>query len=177
MRLFIALNTPKEIGDYFKSIQSQLDKTIAKLRLTFSFHLTLKFLDEVDDKTADRIIIKLDSIKSMPFVLKTENIGVFPNSNYIRVVWVGLSKNHELISLQKNIDNVLEEFNFKKDFDFHPHITLARVSLVSDKERFSESIEKIKIEENSFEVKKFVLYESDLTREGPIYKIKKEFYF
>jgi 2'-5' RNA ligase len=177
MRLFVAIDTPKELGDYFKSLQTQLDKASAKLRLTSSFHLTLKFLGDIDEKTAEKIIRRLEKIKSNPFILKTENIGVFPNSNYVRVVWVGLSKNQELISLQKNIDNVLEEFNFKKDFDFHPHITLARVGFVSDNTKFNESIKKIKIGEKSFEVKNFILYESNLTPKGPIYKIKKEFCF
>ena len=175
MRLFIAIDPSIEVQEYIKIIQTKLDKDLAKLRLTSSFHLTLKFLGDVNEELSEKIIEKLGSVKYEKFELKTSNKGVFPNKNYIRVVWLGLQENLILNKLQNNIENALKEFKFKKDFKFHPHFTLARVSFVKDKQNFNESLQKIKTEEKSFPVKKFILYESTLTKQGPIYKTLKTF--
>jgi len=175
MRLFIAIDVSKEVQEYIKIIQGKLDKDLAKLRLTSSFHLTLKFLGDVNEELSERIIEKLSSVKYEKFELKTSNIGVFPNKNYIRVVWLGLQENLILNKLQNDIENSLKEFKFKKDFKFHSHITLARVSFIKDKEKFNEFLNKIKTEEKSFPVNSFILYESTLTKQGPIYNKLKDF--
>ena len=73
-----------------------------------------------------------------------------------------------------DIETALKKFRFKKDFKFHPHITLARVSFVKDKEKFQELL-KIKTEEKSFSVNKFTLYKSELTPVGPIYTKLQDF--
>ena len=173
MRVFIAIDPSIEVQEYIKSVQNGLDDTLVKLRLTSSFHLTLKFLGDV--KQPKEIIEKLSSVKFDKFELKTSNIGVFPNQNYIRVIWLGLQENLTLNKLQNDIENSLKEFKFKKDFKFHPHFTLARVSFVKDKVKFKDSLKKIKSEEKSFPVNKFILYESKLTKQGPVYKTLKTF--
>ena len=175
MRLFIAIDVSKEVQEYIRIIQGKLDKDLAKLRLTPSFHLTLKFLGDVNEGLSEKIIENLKKIKFDKFELKTSNIGVFPNKNYIRVIWLGLQESLALNKLQNDIENSLKEFRFKKDFKFHPHFTLARVSFVKDKVKFKDSLKKIKTEEKSFPVSKFYLYQSILTKEGPIYTKLKDF--
>jgi 2'-5' RNA ligase len=95
---------------------------------------------------------------------------VFPSESYIRVVWIGLKGDGFLKKLQKEIEKKLEEFHFRKDFEFLPHLTLARVKFVSDKDRFISSLKKIEVEEKELEVKEFKLIKSTLTREGPVYE-------
>jgi len=172
MRLFIAIDSSKEIQDYLLEIQNKLDTQNANLRAVKSFHLTLKFLGDV--KNPEDIIKKLKQIKFKKFDLTLSTLGVFPNENHIRVVWLGLNESEELINLYQDIENTLEQFKFKKDFKFHPHFTLARVSFVKDKTKFNQNLEKINIEEKTFSVNDFVLYESTLTPTGPIYKIRKK---
>ena len=53
-------------------------------------HLTLKFLGEVQPNTEGNIKEILRTVKFKPFSVNLDSIGVFPNENYIRVVWVGL---------------------------------------------------------------------------------------
>ena len=165
MRLFIAIDLDQE--DYFKKIQEQIP--VAKAAYPKSFHLTLKFLGETDKK--EEIIQKLEKIKFKPFKLETTHIGVFPSENYIKVVWIGLEENKVLMKLQEDVEKALAEFNFKKDFDFHPHITLARIKFIKQEEKhdFVEKLKQIKFEKKEFEVKEFKLIKSELTREGPVY--------
>ncbi|GAI74591.1 unnamed protein product, partial [marine sediment metagenome] len=70
----------------------------------------------------------------------------------------------------ENIENTLKEFNFKKDFKFHAHITLARVKYVDDKEKFIKNIKDLKVEEKTIEIKDFRLVKSTLTPKGPVYE-------
>jgi 2'-5' RNA ligase len=175
MRLFIAIDLPEEIINYICPIQDSLDKSSAKLTLSKSSHLTLKFLEEVDENKVNSIVKSLDEVKFKKFSLETTSIGIFKNWNYINVIWLGLKESTELKQLHEDIEKSLSEFDFKNDFDFHPHITLARVSYVSDKEALKKNIESIKTEEKVFEIKEFALYKSALTPKGPIYTKIKEF--
>ncbi|MBW2977473.1 RNA 2',3'-cyclic phosphodiesterase [Candidatus Woesearchaeota archaeon] len=171
MRLFVAIDLDQE--DYFKKIQEQIPETKATYPKTY--HLTLKFLGEIDKQ--QEITKAIENIKFKPFKLKTTHIGVFPSENYIKVVWLGLEDNNDLKKLQQDIEKSLESFNFKKDFDFHPHITLARIKFIKqeEKQNFIEKLKQIKFEQKEFEVKEFKLIKSELTSEGPVYEDIKTF--
>ncbi|VVB81747.1 RNA 2',3'-cyclic phosphodiesterase [uncultured archaeon] len=161
MRLFIAFDVSKEAKEHILEVQKQL--TDAKLTLTKSFHLTLKFLGEVTPAKAEEIKNKLKTVQFKPFKAHLNGTGVFPNENYVRVVWIGIEPADVICELQKKIDDALGS----KEKDFKPHITLARVKF-SDKQ-FAEKIKKLKVEPVSFEVKEFKLIESKLESEGPEY--------
>jgi 2'-5' RNA ligase len=175
MRLFIAIDLPEEIINYISPIQGSLDKNSAKLNLAKSSHLTLKFLGEVEESKVNSILKSLEGVNFKAFNLETSKIGVFKNWNYVNVIWLGLKECAELKKLHTDIEKSLSEFNFKSDFDFHPHITLARVAYVNDKDKLKENIESIKTEKKMFEITEFILYKSTLTPTGPIYTKIKEF--
>jgi len=88
MRLFIAFEVSNEAKEQLLQIQKQL--TGAKLTLTKSFHLTLKFLGEITPAKAEEIKKKLATIQFKPFKASLNGTGVFPNDNFIRVVWIGI---------------------------------------------------------------------------------------
>ena len=88
MRLFIAIHF-NELKEYFYELQKQLPEN-AKLSLTKSFHMTLKFLGEVQPEKVDEIIGILKTIKFEKFKVFLDSMGIFPTENHIRVVWAGL---------------------------------------------------------------------------------------
>lgn len=167
MRLFIAVDF-NDLKDYFLELQSLLPKN-AKLSLTKSFHITLKFLGEVQPDEAEKIANMLKKIKFNQFSLFLHDIGIFPTENYIKVVWVGIKPEEQIAELQKTIDECLSKL-FKKEKGFHPHITLARVKYPDDKEQFVEELKKIKIENKKIEIKDFRLIKSTLSPKGAIYE-------
>ncbi|MBN2368604.1 RNA 2',3'-cyclic phosphodiesterase [Candidatus Woesearchaeota archaeon] len=175
MRLFIAIDFPDNFLDIPKSIQASLFDISVRAKLTSSFHLTLRFLGEVSDSQKEQIVEKLSGISFPSFTLCTSSLGVFPNNKYIRVVWLGLENSEELKILQKNIESSLSSFSFRKDFAFHPHITLARVSNVDNKSAFLDKMRGLSHRKACFEVDRFTLYESVLKPQGPEYKKLKEF--
>ena len=167
MRAFIAIETPKELKDFFLDLQKKIDKE-AKITFTKDFHLTLKFLGEIDEGKLKEVKEELKEIKFKPFKLKTSKLGVFPTESYIRVIWIGLESD-KIIELQQAVDEKLRGL-FPQDKRFHPHITLGRVKFVKDKDKFVENYKSIEFEKKEFEVKNFKLKKSTLTPEGPVYE-------
>ena len=134
MRLFIAIDIPKEIKDYLCGIQQKIVDSKNKIRLVNkdNMHLTLKFLGEVQPDKAEILNKNLKETPFKPFSVNLDSIGVFPSEDYIRVVWVGLKPEEPVLELQKNIDESLKQL-FKKEKDFKPHLTIARVKYIEGK--------------------------------------------
>lgn len=168
MRVFIALETPKEVHDELIKLQKGFFPLI-KGSFTKEFHLTLKFLGEVQEGKIKEIKGQLSEIKFNPFNLSLDVLGVFPNQDYIRVLWVGLKPKDKVLELQQKIEMSLNEIGFSKDKSFSSHITLARVKFVDNKQKLKEELTE-KPNEISFDVNEFKLIKSTLTSQGPIYE-------
>ena len=165
MRLFIAIDLENE--DYFKNIQKHLPD--ANATYPKEFHLTLQFLGETSKK--EDIVKELNEIKFKPFKLKTTDIGVFPNKNLIKVVWLGLEPNHILEELHKNIEYRMSLLGFKNDYkEFKPHITLARIKHLKDNISYLKQLMAINFDKKEFEIKTIKLIKSTLMPDGPVYE-------
>lgn len=170
MRTFIAIETPDNISAILAAIQEQFPKD-AKLTLTQKpYHLTLKFLGEVDDNKLVNIKKVLKSIKFKRFSLTLDKLGFFPDENNPRVIWIGFKENKEVDELQNQIDDKLQKLDFPVDKGFHAHITFARLKYVRDKRTFKEKLQKLKIRKIEFKAGSFKLIKSTLTPKGPIYE-------
>ncbi len=168
MRLFIAVDF-NELKDYFTELQKQLPE--AKSTLPKDFHLTLKFLGEVEDSRVEKIREALRKIKFKPFEAKVTNIGYF-TPDFLKVVFVDVD--NAISKLQSEIDTKLEAM-FKKEANFHPHLTIARIKFVKDKKGYIEALNKIKTDEKKVKIDSFQLIKSTLAPEGPIYEVVEEF--
>ena len=167
MRLFIALDL-EPYESYFSNLQSHLDKNSANLKLTESYHLTLKFLGDVMPQYVENYKKLLSEIKFKPFDITFSKIAYF-SPKHIHVIFASLKDNRKLMTLQAQIDNSLRKY-FPKEERFHPHVTLARVKQVYDKETLLKNIKTIPIESKTIKINHFKLILSTLTSEGPIYE-------
>jgi len=167
MRLFVALNF-NELKDYFSELQKQIPNQDAKLTFPKDFHLTLKFLGEIDEMKINEIKSLLSEIKFSPFETDVTSIGFF-SEDFLRTVWIK-ADSKQIYDLQKQIDEKLTSM-FKKDTRFEPHITLARVKFVKDKKGFIEQIKRLKTEKKTIKIGSFELIKSTLTPEGPVYEV------
>ncbi len=172
MRTFIAIDTPVDVKDYLEALQDEFK--IKGFTLAKGFHLTLKFLGEVDESELERIREKLREIKFNSFKFSLSHLGVFPNPSSARVLWVGIEPEEEVKKLQEQVEEKLKSFNFEKEHNFHPHITLARIKFLEDRGKLLLKL-KIPIEKKEIEVKSFILFKSTLTPDGPVYDILEEF--
>src|SRR3989344_6736991 len=176
MRLFIGIFLPKEILDYLYEVQNKLRKNLpAKINwdAKSKLHATLKFLGEVSENNLGLVKGRLNKIKFKSFKVKLDKLGVFPNENYVRVIWVDLKPAGKVIELQQKVDSELLDL-FSKEQRFSAHITLARVKFIKDKEQFRKNL-KFDIAEKEFEINEFCLVKSELSKDGPKYEILERF--
>lgn len=166
MRLFIAIDLPEEIKEYLNSIQDFLPQ--AEMRKTHDFHLTLKFLGHCDENRLEKIKSELAKIHFVPFEVELGKVGVFGGGSP-RVVWVGVKVPQSVFELAREIEEKMAGLGFEKENRFAPHITLARIKFIRDKERFLRDLGKITAEPKKFQAQKFYLFESRLSRTGAVY--------
>ena len=148
-RLFVAIPLPSEP---FQSLQRKCG-----FRETQA-HLTLHFIGEGD---AQSIGQRLSSVSFSPFTIIIDRIGAFPSLSAPRVIWVGIEPNPVVQELHKEI---LKALGAKDKQEFIPHITLARISP-------GVKFPRLEIIKESFQVSSFILYNSTLASDGPVYDL------
>jgi len=167
MRCFIAIDLPEEVREKIYGINKILDGIKHKPVEKHNLHLTLKFLGEINDYRANWVIERLKSLKIKKFKAWLNGLGVFPDENFIRVLWIGVEPSSTIHQIHKQIDDALEKY-FKKDKRFQSHITISRIKSLKDKKDFLEKIKSIRVEAG-FCVEEIKLKRSILKREGPEY--------
>ena len=170
MRLFIAIELPEELKKYLGELGQSLKSESAIVSPAKEHHLTLKFLGNYPDDKVNDMKEKLSKIPFESFEGQLDTVGVFPNDDNIRVVWVGLKPVEPFAALAKQIDEATPEV--KGDYpEYVPHLTLARIKAVKDKKSFGDRIKSIKVEPKSFNVDSFKLIKSTLTPKGAVYEV------
>lgn len=171
MRLFVALDTDKKVKEYLNFLQREIDIADVKLKYATGFHLTLKFLGDVSD--FEPVTRALREIEFSEFDLKTKGIGYFGKG--IRVIWAGVEPEEPVKELNRKIDEKLTPLGFAKDERFHPHVTIARVKNIKNRNALIEKFKAIEKKEIRFRVNSFILYKSTLTSQGPIYSVVEKY--
>ncbi|MFX1285599.1 MAG: RNA 2',3'-cyclic phosphodiesterase [Promethearchaeota archaeon] len=165
------LEVVKQIEDQIRKIRFEGVRAVKPNQL----HLTLKFLGEVPESQIVSIKQAIQAIESPSFNISLEGLGCFPNLNYIRVVWIGITKgNDNLKQLANMIDENLNSIGFPKEKRrFSPHLTLARVKKLrdSDKKQLTAIIRDSKTIHIGVQmIEELILKKSTLTPKGPIYE-------
>ena len=172
MRLFVAVEIPDLVKEVFGKLESELPSEGLKKVNPSLMHITLKFLGEVDDSKVPGVEAALSSVEFAPFNVQVKGVGVFPNENYVKVVWAG-TESRELGELASKVEEALSPMFRKESRGFSGHLTLARVRR---KIEIREFLERHRGEEfGGFVVNRFVLMKSVLKRPEPEHSIVREF--
>lgn len=145
---------------------------------TDHFHLTLKFLGDVDNTQLPEIC---DAIRQVcenvpPFELRFGGTGAFPNLDRPRTLWVGIDDpTQSLRTLVNRLENDLAELGFKPEpRDYRPHLTLGRTRSGSRKAN-PEVVERLVAERSirlgEMQVDTVELMASFLEKRGPSYQV------
>jgi len=145
-----------------------------------NYHLTLKFLGEVNE--ADLPGIKqnlMQAADSCPsFNLSVGGLGFFPSQMRPRVIWLGLRGEVEKAEfLGERVDAYLVSLGFEEEKEHRFHLTLGRFrtdSKINEMLKIAEHMPgKGKI--SSFKVDHFQLMQSILGPGGPTYSVLETF--
>jgi len=140
-----------------------------------NLHITFHFLGDIDDdQTGTLIDIMRASVDGIdPFTLNFEGTGAFPNRNYMKVLWVGISKSEELLTIYKSLKKGLRKAKIQSsNTKFNPHLTIARVKGKRHKERLTKVLDRYDASDFGIQkVNEIRLMKSVLTPSGPEYSI------
>ncbi len=180
MRTFIAVDLAERLKSKVVDIQNRIGTKHMQIKFVEpeNLHFTLKFLGEIEEHRLDEIHerVKTNLKNYDPFEITLRGLGAFPSFSYIKVVWIGVREGNELMTEIANILNRdLQSLGFKKEKDYVPHLTIARVKGAKNKEKFIEILKELKnVEVGTMPVEIVTIKKSDLTPQGPIYSDLKE---
>lgn len=171
-RLFAAVPVSEHVKEKIKPFYKQLAETGAYLKFVSleNIHFTLKFLGDVEESKIAEIKEKLQAIalQQKKFPLRLKCISVFPSLEHIRSIWISVLDS-PLTPLMKKINEELSYIRKEKREEV-PHSTIARVKSGRNKKQLQEVLEEWRDKGfGEMVVDKIILYESELTSEGPVY--------
>lgn len=131
MRLFVALNfTKSEREKVMRATRPVRDADIPIDWIDVdTYHLTLKFLGNVDQKRLDKIKAVVDQVATGTgrFDLVLRGFGAFPTIRKPRVLWIGVDPSPALRCLKQDVEWGMANHGFEKETRaFHPHVTVGR---------------------------------------------------
>ena len=168
-RLFVAIRPPASIRGQLLGIMGGVSG--ARWQNDEQLHLTLRFIGEVDGRQADDVHTALAGVRQAPFDIAVAGLGTFDRRGEPIALWAGVVPREPLNDLHKKVDQACQRAGLQPEGRaYHPHVTLARLN------RSSGPVGGMMAAEGSlhsppFTVTAFHLYESDLTPDGPIYRI------
>jgi len=132
MRSFIAIDFCRDVKLKIAELQDNLRPAITSGRWKYvdNFHLTLKFLDEINYSQIDKICRELSilSARHTGFSLYISRIGRFIGKDNIRVLWLGMDgETNKLLEIRDDIEEAMSGIGFpKENRQFKPHITIGQ---------------------------------------------------
>lgn len=141
-----------------------------------NFHLTLRFIGEVEEPRLPDIAGALGRVENTSFSLTLAGIGHFQNGRRIRSLWAGVEPCDALVQLQNRVDAALRVAGLPPDGRrFTPHVTLARLKNGAAQQVGPWIEANALFRADPFPVEHFVLFESYLSHTGAIYSPVSEF--
>lgn len=175
IRAFIAIVIDPQVIRQIARAIARLKPQLTGIRWVqqTNFHLTLKFLGDIDEEKIEPIAQALQRHVHpfSCFAINAKGLGVFPGVNRPRILWVGLEATG-LPALASSIEGALESLGFERDTKaFKPHLTIGRwrrfdgssQALGKELELWHEH------EFGRFKVREVVLFQSVLKPDGAVY--------
>ena len=127
IRLFVGIDLPDHIKESLYSLRGGLIG--AKWREMDRMHITMRFIGNVTEDTANEIMKELKYLRFPAFHLTCKGLGYFDVGNVPHHLWAGLDNEKILQELYDKIDAAVKRAGGgdKTSFKFTPHITLAKL--------------------------------------------------
>jgi RNA 2',3'-cyclic 3'-phosphodiesterase len=172
-RLFVAIRPPEEVRDLL--IDAMDDSPALRWVDDEQLHLTLRFVGEVERPLANDIAAGLERIRASRFELRVKGVGRFEQRNG-GALWAGIEPKEPVAALAAKVERAIQQAGVEPEHRaFMPHITLARWN-----RRNTDAVDAFlrrnsNLRSEKFEVDRFILFESRLSRHGAHYEELAEF--
>jgi 2'-5' RNA ligase len=184
MRLFLAVALTDADRQKLDHIRRHLASARADVKWVEAenLHLTLRFLGEVSSGRVGQIEDVVQPVVQalpMPQVC-LGGLGTFPPNGPPRVVWCGFQRGTEALRrLVQKLSDVLTGLGFEPEQRrYTPHVTLGRVRSRRNSDVLRHAIETMPaVAFDDFTAHEIVLIESQLSRSGARYAVRRRFGF
>ncbi len=172
-RLFTALELPADIVFSLSLLRGGLPG--ARWIDKENYHITLRFIGDVDGRTADAVAESLEQISRTSFSLQVNGLGAF-GSRKPHSVWAGITMTPELNDLQAELERRIRRVGLEPERrKFAPHVTLARLRGTSEADVANYLALRGDFRSPPFPVGRFVLFSSRASKGGGPYIIEEAY--
>ncbi len=181
VRCFLAVKTPLDRAQALREAQAQLRAAGGNWKWVDpdTFHLTLKFLGDVEESRTAEIWESVSAalVGSEAFAIRFRGLSVFPNLRLPRVAWAGIDHGAaELHELARKVEEACSAHGFERERrPFRAHLTLGRARRPESNSALAGVIEGMADAElGETDVSRVLLMKSTLTPKGAIYDVLEE---
>jgi 2'-5' RNA ligase len=172
-RLFTALEVPAPIAFSLSLLRGGLPG--ARWIDPGNYHITLRFIGDIDERTADEIAAALARVSRPPFELSLDGVGAFggrrPHS-----LFAGVKPSPALRELQAEQERIIQRLGLEPERrKFTPHVTLARMRNASEPDVAAYLALRGDFRTPPFPVGRFVLLSSRASRGGGPYVMEEAY--
>jgi 2'-5' RNA ligase len=171
-RLFTALEIPAGIGASLALLRGGLPG--ARWVEPENYHLSLRFIGDIDAALAREIACMLGQVKRPGFDLRIDGLASF-GGNRPRAVVAAVAAVPELIELQADHERLMQRVGLEPERKYKPHVTLARLRDTSSRQVADYLSTRQPFRSASFPVSRFVLYSSRASVGGGPYVVEAEY--
>lgn len=165
-RLFTALEVPADLGERLALLRGGLPG--ARWIDADFYHVTLRFIGDIDFRTADEIADALSRVKRREIELSFDGLAAFGSAKPHSVV-ARVAPSRALGELQAEQERIVQKIGLPPEGRrYTPHVTLARLRGTAEREVANYLALRGGFFAGPFKVSRFVLYSSkDSTGGGP----------
>ena len=172
-RLFTGVTVPDDVGESLANLRGGISG--ARWTDAESYHITLRFIGDIDGSTARELADALVDVRFPSFELQLKGINVFGGHNP-HTLYAGIAESAELKRLNGVHERLVQVLGLPPEHrKFSPHVTLARL-----REPDPLSLQRYLASENlfrsrPFQVSHFVLFSSRPSRGGGPYAVEEAY--
>ena len=172
-RLFTGLEVPREIGQSLSMLRGGLPG--ARWIDPEYYHITLRFIGDIDDRLAHDIASLLDGVKRRAFEVRFDELAAF-GGNKPRAVIAAVDPVQPLVELQAEHERLMRRVGLEPEGrKFTPHVTLARLRTSSSRDVADYLSTRGPVFGSSFRASRFVLFSARASVGGGPYVIEADY--
>ncbi|ADZ68880.1 RNA 2',3'-cyclic phosphodiesterase [Polymorphum gilvum] len=172
-RLFTGLEIPAQTGLHLSMLRGGLRG--ARWIDTENYHITLRFIGDIDDRTADEVADALARIRREPIEIRLNGLGSFGNGRP-HSIWARVEPSAQLAELQAEQERIIQRLRLPAERrKYMPHVTIARCRTSTNEDVAKWLMERGNFHAPTFTAGRFVLFSSKASTGGGPYLVEEAY--